>query len=165
MYITNLHGLNNLLKFDWDYITYVNECGVPRWKYFKDIKIKYESKYDVEVNCPKLLYHLSIQQYTNDISKRGLIPKSKNKKSKHLDRIYVCSQIKDCYNLIESMKTSLIGLYPPKTLKGINTKWIIYQLNIKDMKIKLFKDPNYKGGYYIVENIPPDKIITIDFEK
>jgi hypothetical protein len=47
----------------------------------------------------------------------------------------------------------------------INDTWIIYEIDTKDLDIKLYYDPNYLGGYYTLSNIPPKNIKIIDFEK
>ena len=39
------------------------------------------------------------------------------------------------------------------SLNKINDKWIIYEIDTKGLDIKLYKDPNYSNGYYVVDNI------------
>ena len=61
--------------------------------------ITFESKFDEIVNnIPDKLYHLTIQQYENDIIKNGLLPKSKSKLTAHDydGRIYLCDSINQC---------------------------------------------------------------------
>jgi hypothetical protein len=47
----------------------------------------------------------------------------------------------------------------------INDEWVIYEIDTNDLDIKLYLDPNYLGGYYILSNIPTENIKIIDFEK
>ena len=47
---------------------------------------------------------------------------------------------------------------------NLNDKWIIYEINTSGLDIKLYKDPNYINGYYIIDNIPSDLIKIIDKE-
>jgi hypothetical protein len=50
-------------------------------------------------------------------------------------------------------------------LNKINTDWIIYEIDTKNIE-KLYKDPNYiDKGYYIVDNINPKDIIIYDKEE
>lgn len=150
--IINLSGNKNILSYNQDYL-------IENKLLLKTVIITYEAKYDIESSVPDKLYHLSIQQYTNNIIKNGLIPKTKNKISKHLDRIYVCSNINDCYKLIPRMKINFTNG------KISNIKWIIYEIDSKNLNIKLYKDPNYNNGFYLVDNISPKNIKIIDKEK
>ena len=149
--LINLSGNKNILSYNQEYL-------IENKKLLKTVIITYEAKYDIETNLPDKLYHLSIQQYTNNTIKNGLIPKTKNKISKHLDRIYVCSNIDDCYKLIPRMKINYIDS------KINNTKWIIYEINCDNLDINLYKDPNYTNGFYVVDNISPKNIKIIDKE-
>ena len=149
---------NNTLKYDENYL-FNNQ------KTLNKIIITYEPKFDKIVDIPNKLYHLSIQEYTDKILKNGLIPKSKNKKTIHLDRIYLCSNPEDCYHLIPNMKYDYVKRKNINKLNKINTDWIIYEIDTKNIE-KLYKDPNYiDKGYYIVDNINPKDIIIYDKEK
>ena len=149
---------NNTLKYDENYL-FNNQ------KTLNKIIITYEPKFDKIVDIPNKLYHLSIQEYTGKILKNGLIPKSKNKKTIHLDRIYLCSNTEDCYHLIPNMKYDYVKRKNINKLNKINTDWIIYEIDTKNIE-KLYKYPNYiDKGYYIVDNINPKDIIIYDKEK
>jgi RNA:NAD 2'-phosphotransferase (TPT1/KptA family) len=153
MYIKNISGASNLMKYDQDYL-------IDKKNYFSDVTIIYEPKYDIESEIPRYLYHLSIQEFNNKILKFGLVPKSKNKLSKHLDRIYVCKDPNDCKNLINRMIIHYVHKYEDK----LNLKWIIYKIDTDGLNLKLFKDPNYNDGYYLVDNIPPNNLSVFDNE-
>jgi hypothetical protein len=150
--LINISGNKNILQYDEDYLKNNN-------KFIKSVTITYEPKYDIEVNIPDKLYHLSIQQYNDKIIKKGVIPKSKNKLTKHLDRIYLCSKPEYCYKLIPRMRINYINSKIP------NTKWIIYEIDSSNLNIKLYKDPNYINGYYTIDNISPSYIKMLDKEK
>ena len=49
-------------------------------------------------------------------------------------------------------------------LNKTNTKWVIYKIDTTNLDIKLYKDPSYNNGYYIVDNIPPSNISIVDKE-
>ena len=155
MEITNISNMKMLLPYDESYLK-----DNTRNLYYQDVKIIYEQKYDQILITPKKIYHLSIQEYENNVLKVGLIPKSKSKLSKHLDRIYLCSDPKDCYNLIPKMNF----IYGSKKLSNkknnINTKWIIYEVNMDNLDIKFYREPNYSSSTagYIIDNIPNNKI-------
>ena len=135
-----------------------------------NVEITYEAKYDLESNIPNKLYHLSIQEFETKILKNGLSPRAGNKLTKHFDRIYVCNNIEDCKKLISRMKI----IFYEKTYKNpklkLNDKWVIYEIDTNlpnkphDFKLKIFKDPNYDNGYYLVDNINPQNIKIVDKE-
>lgn len=159
MEITNFSGMTNSFPYDEKMLRSKDNS------YFNIVKITYEAKYDVESVLPKKLYHLSIQEFESKVLKSGLIPKSKSKLSTHLDRIYVCSNSKDCYNLINRMKLYYNNRKINNRRDNINDKWIIYEIDMSELNIKLYKDPNYIDGYYIIDNIPNNLIEVIDKEK
>lgn len=160
MEITNISNMKNILPYDEDMLLSENNT------YYQDVKITYEAKYDKLVNKPNKLYHLSIQEYEKSVLERGLIPKSKSKLSKHLDRIYLCSDPKDCYNLIPKMNF-IYGMNKFSNNKvNKNTKWIIYEIDVKELEIKLYQDPNYTNSTasYTIDNIPSVNITIYDKE-
>jgi hypothetical protein len=119
MKLKNISEMSHLLAFDQDYL-------VKNYKYLNEVEITFESKFDLETHLPKKLYHLSIQEYTNSVLSVGLIPKSKSKLSKHLDRIYLCVDPDSCRSLIGAMRLH----YSNKPIRSkINDKWIIYEIN------------------------------------
>lgn len=161
MEITNTSTLKTLLPYDEEALL-DNKNNI----YYQDVKITYEAKYDTLVKTPNKLYHLSIQEYEKNTVKNGLVPKSKSKLSKHLDRIYLCSDVKDCYNLIPKMNF-IYGMrkYTDKINK-INTKWIIYEISSKKLDLKLYIDPNYPNStaVYTIDNISSSNLTIYDKE-
>lgn len=150
------NGLERYKKYDEDEIKL-------KYSIISNLEIEFDSKFDDYEIYNDDLYHLSIQEYKDKILKSGLFPKSKSKLSSHIDRIYVCKKIEDCYNLIPSMKLHYndeksinhFELNNKKWKKDIN--WIIFK--IKNNKVlKLYKDTRYEFGYYIMNNIEPSYI-------
>ena len=82
MNILNFSGMENNIVYDENYL-------FKNIQYLTNVTITYEAKYDLEINIPVKLYHLSIQEFENSVLNKGLIPKSKSKLSKHLDRIFI----------------------------------------------------------------------------
>ena len=159
MKLLNDKNKNNSLKYDEDYL-------INKQNTLKIVTIVYEAKFDQEHILPKKLYHISIQQYKNNILNFGLIPKSKNKKTIHLDRIYFCDNPTDCYKLIDDMKYDYIKRKNINKLDDIDIKWIIFEIDTNNLNIKLYKDPNYLNkGFYVTDNIPTENIKVYDQEK
>lgn len=157
MKMLNISGYRNSTIFNEDYLA-------EHHTFISEVEITYEANFDIATNVPDVLYHLSIQEFSDSIVKRGLIPKSKSKLSVHLDRIYLCDDIEHCKSLIRDMKIAYNYKYYLKKKKSINYKWIIYEIDSSELNIKLYKDPNYINGYYAVDNIPSDLIKIIESE-
>jgi hypothetical protein len=158
MKLFDIDNIDNTLKYDEDYL-------IDKYHLLNKIIITYEAKYDVVINTPNKLYHLSIQEYKDKILKNGLIPKAKNKRTIHLDRIYLCSVPEDCYKLIFNMKYDYDKRKNLNNKDKINTDWIIYEIDAKNIE-KIYKDPNYiDKGYYLVDNINPKDISIYDEER
>ena len=163
MEITNINGMFRAKKFD------IEELKINQ-SYYADVKITFEKKYDdLELNIPNKLYHLSIKEYEDKIKRYGLSPKSKIKLTSHIDRIYVCKTIEDCESLIPQMKVfyseeyqlNYFSLSKKKYKKDVTP--IIYEIDNSSSWIKkLYLDPNYQNGYYILENILPKYLFKIN---
>lgn len=157
MIVKNLSGMENSFKYNREYL-------IENMEFLDNVEIIFESKFDHEVSIPKKLYHLSIQEFKSNILKRGLSPKSKSKLSYHDDRIYVCKKKFSCYNLIKNMKMFYISKKWTNPKNKINYKWVIYEINTDGLELKLYSDPNYIDGYYLLSNIPPNNIKVLDEE-
>ncbi len=116
------------------------------------IQIVLEAKYDLEVDIPNKVYHISPYYNKDKIQKYGLTPKAKNKISTHPDRIYFSKTIEDA---------KLLGRPIQKYLKVKENKFVIYEINTDGID-RLFKDPNFSNGYYTLENIHPKNIKIIE---
>jgi hypothetical protein len=158
MKIISLSGMENDIQYNKDYL-------IKNMSFISKVNIIFESKFDIESNIPDKLYHLSIKEFQKSILKTGISPKSKSKISYHDSRIYVCKSILACKTLIPNMKMIYNQQKWSNPKSKINDTWIIYEIDTKDLDIKLYYDPNYLGGYYTLSNIPPKNIKIIDFEK
>lgn len=162
MEMEHVNGSEREKKFDKDYLI-INK------KIINNVIITFESKFDEIVDVPDKLYHLSIQEYAKKIEKYGISPKAKSKLTNHDydGRIYVCKTIEDCKFLIRKMKQ----YYSEKIFNAnndknkINIKWIVYEIDTKSAKIdKMYTDPNYFDGFYLLNHIDPKCIRMIEQE-
>ena len=157
--IVKLNDTQNTIKYDQEYV-------IENKNDIKEIIITYEAKFGITTDIPKKLYHLSIKEYKDSILKYGLVPKSKNKKSIHLDRIYFCKNVNDCKLLIYDMKYDYEKIKQENPKNTINIEWIIFEINTDDLHINLYKDPSFNNkGYYCINNIPPKYITVYEEEK
>jgi hypothetical protein len=162
MDIVNIHGMKNSTKWNLENL-FTNQ------KVYNIVEIFYEAKFDELVhNIPDKLYHLTIEEYKSKILKWGLIPKSGDKLTSHLDRIYLCRSIEDCENLIQKMKLyyndeKSFNVWNKRKRKyDKKTIPVILEIDNSDKFIKaLYKDPNYNEGFWTLDNIPPNKISQI----
>ena len=120
-----------------------------------EIKLRFEAKFDEEVveNVPSILYHITPTANVDKILKIGLVPKSRSKASYHPDRVFLSKGLKDIENLGR--------MFYQKT--GIRN-WTVLKINtelIPGDYLKLYTDPNYKSGYYTLNNINPQAIEKI----
>ncbi len=157
MIITNLSGMVNNLDYNLFYL-------IDNSEFFTQVQIIFESKFDIEIDIPNKIYHLSIVEYEKKILKYGLSPKSKNKLSYHPDRIYVCSSKIGCLSLISHMKFHYNTQRWKNPKSKVDDRWIIFEIDTTNLNLKLYCDPNYIGGYYVLGNIPPNSLRVIDRE-
>lgn len=157
MIITNLSGMINKFQYNRDYL-------VKNMNFFDKVEIIFESKFDIESEVPEKLYHLSIKEFEKKITKTGLSPKSKSKISYHDSRIYACKSVIECKSLIPSMKMFYLQQIWSNPKLKINYRWIIYEINTENLDIKLYSDPNYIGGFYLLNNIPKSNFSKIEEE-
>jgi hypothetical protein len=141
-----------------------------------NVNITFESKFDkIFKDIPEKLYHLSIQQYENDILNKGILSKSKSKLTNHDydGRIYLCGEYEYCKSLINQMKLFYVSekddiIYNSKNgnkTYNKDTKWVIFEIDSKLSNIDvLYNDPNYIHGFYYLGNIPPVSIKILDKE-
>ena len=157
MVIINMNNMANIISYDEEFLK-------KNINIIKVVTITYEAKNDLlKDNKNEKFFHLSIQEYETSVLSKGLMPKSKSKLSKQLDRIYLCEDVNLCYNLKSQMKLN----YTVKKFKNkkytIDDKWIIYEINFKNLDINIYNDPNSEG-YYILDNINKDRIKIYDKE-
>jgi hypothetical protein len=152
VYLENNLGLNGF-GFDEFEKEYLNEKIIK----YKEIHFVVEPKFDEKAENIGTVYHLTKKDNLEKIEEIGLVPKNKNRKSYHPERIYLSLTLDDS-------KMVSISMNPYYNKK----KQIILEINLKDLYvnnfldeknlISLYKDPNSKG-IYTYDNIPPDRII------
>lgn len=162
MNIILTNGMSRLKKYD------ESEIKLKK-SIIQKLIIEFDSRFDSFEKFSGELYHLSIEEYKNKVLKNGLYPKSKSKKTSHIDRIYVCKDIDSCKILIPQMKLHYseekdVNYYELGNKKyRKNIKSIIYKLKVNN--VNLYKDPRYLDGYYILDNIDPNNICIVFSEK
>jgi hypothetical protein len=149
--------MTNVIQYNKDYL-------IKNMEFIQSIEIKFESKFDLEVEIPKKLFHLSIREFGNSILKYGLSPKSKSKISYHDSRIYVCKHLINCKSLITNMKMIYNQQKWSNPKSKIDDRWVIYEIDTEGLEIRLYTDPNYVGGYYLLSNIPVSSLKVIEKE-
>lgn len=131
-----------------------------------ELKFVLESTFDIKIDTPKVLYHVTRKSYLDKIFKIGLIAKSGEKITYHPERIYYSFKLSDCYGLIKRFEHN-DKLNPNKLIdfrnkKGYNIKYYefdILKIDTEGLKLNLYKDPNFsEKGCYGYDNIPPNKI-------
>jgi hypothetical protein len=130
----------------------------------KSFQIILEAKYDIEISDDQItklekLYHASSLKNKEKILKMGLVPKSKEKKSKHPERIYLGYTLDNVMMLIRAPGFS-----------NFEPEMVIYEIDMKSLnnnrKIRFFNDPNFSNlGCYTYENIPPQYIKLLKIVK
>lgn len=157
MTISNLSGMISKFQYNKDYL-------IKNMNFIEKVNITFESKFDIESVLPDKLYHLSIKEFENSILKSGISPKSKSKVSYHDSRIYVCKSGLGCKSLIPNMKIFYQQQKWSNPKSKINDRWVIYEIDTDGLDIRLYTDPNYIGGYYVLNNIPKNNIKKVEEE-
>ena len=122
--------------------------------YHNDIyTLEFEQKTGTPIDydkLPDILYHVSDKKYLDKILKMGLIPKSKNKKAYHPDRIYLTTDKQEC-----------TWLYNDPDFDVKNP--ILFKIDrnkLEEKEIYLYEDPYLPSGVFAVKNIPKDCLIS-----
>lgn len=115
------------------------------------IYLECEAKFDQKVNkIPEFLYHVAPLKSWEKIQKIGLVPKSRSKKAYHPERVYLGKDEKNTSNLAS------------KFYQSEGTKeWVLLKIDTNMVPgdyLRLYYDPNFKYGYYTLNNIPPQAI-------
>lgn len=113
------------------------------------VQITIESKYNKDVKIPELLYHVTSKDNQPKIEKVGLVPKSKNKRANHNDRIYLGFDKIITKNLSYQFQE-----------KG---SYILLKIETSGLNIKIYDDPDFtESGVYTYDNIPSSNIKIIE---
>jgi hypothetical protein len=143
-------------KYDYDKVV----DSLQDIEYDNRITISFDPKYDPEISeedLPDKGYHITPSKNEEKIKKIGLSPRSKEKISRHPERIYFVTDIDDLIPLADSPEFSPGGQH--------DGNYTIFEFDLKELrkhrKIRFFSDPRYiNKGYYTYENIPP-KYLTV----
>lgn len=118
------------------------------------IYLECEAKFDQKVNkIPGYLYHVTPLSNWEKIKTIGLVPKSRSKRAFHPERVYLGKD--------ENNTTRLSPLFYQTTGER---NWVLLKIDtnlIPGGYFKLYYDPNFKYGYYTLNNIPPQAIEKI----
>ena len=120
------------------------------------VRIEIEAKFGFDateftLKKYKFLYHLTPSRSVPNILKYGLVPKTRNKKSVHPDRIYLTTTNQAAKELLpEFIKHEKIH------------EWTVLKINIKNVDVtqfRVFVDPAYPhNGLFTLSNISPQYI-------
>jgi len=117
---------------------------------------KFDNKELESGEIPNVVYHISPIQFKKKILEIGLIPKSKEKMTKHPDRIYLAKD-KDSALLLLKNKNFILG----------NNLFSLYEIQLENLvkkkKVRVFTDVNFKDfGFYTMGNISPEYIKFVE---
>ena len=136
----------NWKKFN--YSDFIENEMDRRW-----LSFQLEAKFDLELNIHDYdeIYHISPSVNKDKILRIGLVPKSKEKKMSHPERIYFAEE-----NDMDS-----IGFQVSKAMPNIPLS--IFKIDFRkairhNPSIRLFDDPNFHSGFFTLSNIPPQFI-------
>jgi hypothetical protein len=132
---------------------YMGKWSESKIMFDESLVIDFEAKYDTYIEkTPEFLYHIAPEKNWTKIEKIGLTPKSRSKLSYHPDRVYLAKTEKDAKFLVLRFKTNTK-----------NGDWVLLKIDTSYTPyIRLYQDPNYKQGYYTMNNIPPSAITKIE---
>lgn len=125
------------------------------------LQIGFEKIHDNEINIPfKKIYHVTKRENKIKIDKIGLVPKQKNKKTYHLERIYFFTEDfgeKGFYQVAKQLFDN----------QESNFGYIVYEIDTNKLKnVDFHYDVNTKHGIYTTSNIPPEAMkIKYEYKK
>jgi hypothetical protein len=119
-----------------------------------NVTLQYEAKFDIEVDdIPEHIYHLTTCDKLKKIQKIGLTPHDSLDYFNFENRIYF-SLNKEKLKDLSKIKSSITS----------NNCFVILNIQVKGFsnRIRFFNDPNFEGGIYTLENIPPQTIEAVE---
>lgn len=140
IWLINNENMKNYFKFNEKYLN----------SKYKNIKIRFESKYDDglyrnDLDVPDYAYHLTPQKNKAKILKNGLYPKTYNRNTRHPERIYLFYNMNKYESLLNSLKIN--------DLKNNNNyKYMLLKIDMDKNHI-IHTDPNYSDGFFMYDNI------------
>lgn len=152
--------LSNILPIITNLGYFISKVTIDGEEWVKDfsqddcpVALCIESKYDMEVSIPEVMYHASPLRHKQKIMKSGLSPRTGNKLSRHPERIYLTD---------DANKAIMFGKYLMGT-EGGHSEWYqngfcVYEISGEGVG-KLYSDVNLReGGFYTMWNISPRHI-------
>lgn len=153
IYVTN--KMNREMKYTWDKFKelYFTDYTLDN---FTILKFELEPKYDVSVIPTNIVYHVTEEKYINKIFDKGLLPKNTGVLKSHPERVYIATTIETANAYLKSKERyyKLNGLDVPK--------FIILKIDVKNLNINFYIDPNKTDGIYTLEPIPRNRINILD---
>lgn len=132
---------------------------------FKNVVIKYEAKYDMEVKVTSsYLYHVTPDIKYIKIKMNGLNAKTQSKLSDHPGRIYLLDPEEDP-DIKGTVLETAIEIFNNYENKDKSKEMYVLRINMSKLrKLKFFEDPQFDLGnaVWTYENIPPYAIELID---
>lgn len=129
------------------------------------ILVQFEPSFDVELNkseIPPLLFHLTPLYAFEKIKRIGLVPKSRSNSFSYSDRIYLTDKVDRLSELAKMFFDKKENLVKSKNnpTGEPSVDYVIFRAKIAhpNLKIRLFRDPNFENGYYTMDNIGPNLI-------
>ena len=145
------HSTANIFGHHFDYFKKWNKENIKELldSKYDLIKIILKAKFDNPIKPPKLIYHSTSTSALDKIKKIGLKPSTQSKKAIHPERIYFALDSEKAKD-IDEMLTNQSG-----------KEHQILVIDTTKINVKFYKDPDFIGGIYTHENIPPQAIIDV----
>lgn len=110
-----------------------------------------EKYYDNEEKY-ETLYHLTpIERWKKLISKQGLTPHTQSKISAHPKRVYMLTDESHAENLAKQ-------LWRYEKNKGFSGVYALLEIDVSNLDIQVYDDPDYDSGVYTYSSIPLSNI-------
>lgn len=117
-----------------------------------NLTLKIERKYDQEYKKQNIFYHATRLKLDDKIKKQGLVPKSNSKIGYHPERIYLAKSLSAALDIL-----GMLYDYNPS-----DPYWVIYRVDVSNIpNFKTMIDPNFDGGVYTLQNIPPSALTIL----
>lgn len=112
----------------------------------------YEKRNEETINLTTdKIYHVTERTNVPKIKRNGLVPKSKNKKTFHLERVYFFTKDYGYNGFLNIIKL----LYENYN----NFGYIVYEVDTNKLKnVSFHYDVNMENGIYTTDNIPPEAL-------
>ena len=125
-----------------------NEMAKEYGKDMDDLMVlHFLPKYGYKTNVPDMVYHVTEKHNLEKILRYGLVPKTKNKKAYHPDRVYLATNLSRISDLYNDMNFDV-------------TDPVIIKIDLSDVKdhMEFYKDEHFPTGVYTLSNIGPERI-------